>query len=48
MKTSLLPRGSSPMELLPEPPAIVVELVSVAEIALHALSVRRRKPPLYS
>src|SRR6478609_5861535 len=31
-----------------EPCRIVVELVAVAEVALHALSVRRRKPPLYS
>ena len=27
---------------------VVVELVPVAEVASHALSVRRRKPPWYS
>ena len=31
-----------------EPRPVVVELVAVAEVALHALSVRSRKPPWYS
>ncbi len=31
-----------------DPRAVVVELVAVREVPLHALSVRRRKPPWYS
>ena len=31
-----------------DPRPVVVELVAVAEVARHAESVRRRKPPLYS
>jgi hypothetical protein len=56
----VLPRARSPLRplrlaaevfvhgLAIESSSIVVELVAVAEVALHALSVRRRKPPWYS
>ena len=37
------------MDRIPvEPVRVVVELEAVAEVSVHALSVRRRKPPWYS